>query len=185
MRVLKKIPREDLPKLYREHFVYDFHNAELMRPYDRIIELLDEGKYIAEGLYGDDGLEAYLFFSKTERFILLDFFAVVGELRGKGVGSEALKALTEQYSGSSVVLESEDPEDARDEEDFIIRNRRIAFYEKNGFRLNPLKVNLFGDRYRIMTKNGLESEAVLSEALIELYNKLYTEPVAKKYVRLG
>lgn len=63
--------------------------------------------------------------------VLLDYFAVCEDGRGKGTGCAALSLLKEYYAGKSLVLEAELPEE--NEPENSLKRRRIAFYERNGF----------------------------------------------------
>ncbi len=60
------------------------------------------------------------------------YFAVMEKLRGKGLGQQILNQLKDKYMGQSCVLDMESPrqECANKEQ----RQRRHAFYLRNGFR---------------------------------------------------
>ena len=62
-------------------------------------------------------------------FVFGEHFAVEPKMRGKNIGSEVIKGLVNKVN-MPVVLEVEHPED-----EFSIR--RIAFYERLGFRVLP------------------------------------------------
>lgn len=107
---------------------------------------------------------------------LLDYFAIAPECRGTGVGSAALKALQEKYTGSKFMLEIEstvglnalevnrqnsDNEgrevtqmsaqvSALSEEEKSLRLRRKAFYLRNGMRPMDFQVDLFGVEMEIL-----------------------------------
>lgn len=73
----------------------------------------------------------FVYYVQKEDLLLIFFFAVNENLRGKGYGSGILSALKEKYSGKRIFLEIETiDERAKDNDN---RLRRKAFYERNGF----------------------------------------------------
>lgn len=82
----------------------------------RLYRITDGGEFI--GLLG---------VWRLSDFIFIEHFATRPELRGRGYGTLALKALFKMYS--SAVLEVEPPESE-------LTSRRIAFYERCGFHLS-------------------------------------------------
>jgi ribosomal protein S18 acetylase RimI-like enzyme len=70
---------------------------------------------------------ALLAYWDFDSFVYVEHLAVASNLRGKGYGSRMLQALKETTGGRPIVLEVELPEDET-------ARRRIAFYERNGFR---------------------------------------------------
>lgn len=65
------------------------------------------------------------------RFMYVEHFAVIDALRGRGVGAQVLAKLKE-VSGVPIILEVELPGSSAD------ADRRIAFYERAGFRLQEM-----------------------------------------------
>jgi GNAT superfamily N-acetyltransferase len=80
--------------------------------------------------------------------VLLDYFAVCPHLRGKNIGSKALKALQGRYAGKRFVLEIEDPAEAAPNQQERIR--RESFYLKNGMSAMPYLVSLFGVQMKVL-----------------------------------
>ncbi|MBR1881582.1 MAG: GNAT family N-acetyltransferase, partial [Muribaculaceae bacterium] len=60
------------------------------------------------------------------------YFAVRESLRGKGYGQHILTMLIERYRGQTCVLDMESPDQVCDNRQQ--RQRRHAFYLRNGFR---------------------------------------------------
>ncbi len=82
------------------------------------------------GIYGDGFLGmAYVLFDDDILFLL--YFAVIDGYRCKGIGSEALGGLRSRYPGRKMFLNIEPPDEGV--EDLEIRQRRMAFYIRNGF----------------------------------------------------
>lgn len=124
----------------------------------RLYRITDGGEFI--GLLGVWRLSDFLF---------IEHFATRPELRGRGYGTLALKALFKMYS--SAVLEVEPPEDE-------IKKRRIAFYERCGFHLSceeyyqpPYRED--GEPVRLMLMSYPEPIARHAEAAAVLYREVY------------
>ena len=77
----------------------------------------------------EDGTRALLAVWTFEGFTFVEHFAVDRALRGRGIGSDMLRAL-HKASDAPVCLEVDPPTDD-------ISRRRVAFYARNGFILNP------------------------------------------------
>jgi GNAT superfamily N-acetyltransferase len=90
-------------------------------------------------LEGPDHLVIYL---EQSDYIFIDFMLVFGNNRGKGSGSRVLNELKKM--GKSIILEVE-PATIKDPDS----EKRIKFYEKNGF----LKIDSIGyERIHVITK---------------------------------
>lgn len=79
----------------------------------------------------EDGKNAgFIYLITNKDLVYIFFFAVKQELRGKGIGSRALKKVLEEYKDYRVFLAAEDPEEeAPNHEERI---RRIEFYRRCG-----------------------------------------------------
>lgn len=69
----------------------------------------------------------YLFLWMLDKFTFLEHFEVFEEFRNKKLGSKILDKLKQDYS--PIVLESEPSHES------LIAERRIGFYERNGFAI--------------------------------------------------
>ncbi|MCD8354439.1 MAG: GNAT family N-acetyltransferase [Clostridiales bacterium] len=89
--------------------------------------------------------------TQSSSYALLDYFAVVPELRGKGIGSEFLRSLNGNVSAKrGVFIEAESPDSAKTEAERQTRERRIRFYLSNGAERTNAKCLLFGVDYNIL-----------------------------------
>lgn len=84
----------------------------------------------------------------SPKLVLLDYFAIDGEKRGRGYGSKALKALQEQYAGRHFFLEIESIYDTCDNVEQ--RMRRKQFYLRNGMTEMKMMANLFGTNMEVL-----------------------------------
>ncbi|MCD7885131.1 MAG: GNAT family N-acetyltransferase [Lachnospiraceae bacterium] len=109
-----------------------------------------------------------------ERLVLLDYFAISPRWRGQGYGSAALELIQGLYSDRPLFLEIEkpltadtessdgqaggmDPEEKEGASD--IRQRRKAFYLRNGMLETGVQVELFGVKMELLsTVPGLTFE---------------------------
>lgn len=74
--------------------------------------------------------------------VLLDYFAIDDDKRGKGYGSRALQLLHEKYASYRFFLEIERTDVEAD--NLEERKRRKAFYLQNGMTETGIHVTLFG-----------------------------------------
>lgn len=95
----------------------------------------------------------------------VEHFAVFPEARGNGIGSRTLAEL-----GGPVILEVEPPEQSEE------ARKRVAFYERNGFRL--LDVDYMQPAYApglpsIPLRLMLRGEANVTEAIRLIHSRVY------------
>lgn len=110
--------------------------------------------------------------------VLLDYFAIMPEMRGQNVGSRALHLLKERYHNKKFILEIEDAEDESSNQQERIR--RKAFYLKNNMILMPYPVELFGVKMQILTSGDFVS----FEAYHEIYEKIFPGTIAQNIKRI-
>ena len=159
MSTVRKLNESALRGIYDAYMHEAFPPAEL-KPLAVMLRLMERGRYLCYGYYRNGRLAAYAFFYRHDsRVLLLDYFAVTPELRGRGVGSAFLAAL-------DAVLGA-------------MRLRRIAFYERAGFSLTGAACRLYGVRYAIIARRlpaGLTA-AGLRGLLREVYRGLVPAPL--------
>lgn len=98
----------------------------------------------------------------NENIHLLSYFAIDPALRGMGYGSKSLKLLKEKYDDLMIEIESTKFKDA---DDYSLRNRRKAFYIRNGFKILDAEVDYFGIEMELM--------ATTKDAGIDEYMQTY------------
>lgn len=182
MNHIKRLTPDELKQIYREHIREDFPRNEC-RPYLAMAKLMREGKYACYGYYNGRNLLAYACYHLTGKgiFALLDYFAVVPELRGHGIGGEFLQHLKEYtISQRGVFIEAEDPEAAQTETEKQVRESRIRFYQSNGANRTNSKCLLFGVNYDVLFipigKCEIpteEMDSTVEETYREIYGSVY------------
>lgn len=178
--------------VYIGHAHRDFPSNEL-KPFSMIEKLWQQGCYRCYGFYEDTGsgqeLRAYAFTmaDTSTRMLLLDYFAVCEEVRGKGYGAAAIALLKETcVEWDGIIFEVEDDDEAFTEEERQIRRRRIAFYEQNGVILTKEKSYAFGVDYKLMvlclgSENAGEE---LGKKISSIYSRMLPEQVFLKEFKL-
>ena len=85
------------------------------------------------------------------RCALLDYLAVYPESRGQGRGAQVLELLKDKYGPDCPLLvEAEAPAEGLPPDEDRQRLRRLAFYQRAGFRLLDYQTLIFGVRYAMM-----------------------------------
>lgn len=188
MKVYEQTLRE-MKELYFSRLSDDFPPAEL-KPFSSVERMYNDGCYIALALKDNEELVAYAWFTapKDTEAVLLDYFAVKKELRGKGIGSKSLKAMKEYFCfKDAIILETEHIDFYRDEKDRETRIRRKSFYEKNGLVSPGIHTSLFGVDYHIMQlpcRKAL-SKSQTQEAVCAIYKYMFPPSLYGKKVFFG
>ncbi len=152
MPEIRQLGLDELKEIYVIYMEDDFPRAEL-RPFSSIKKNYEEGNYNGFGFYEGDRLLAYACYYSYpgSKEALMDYFAVVPELRGKGVGSAFLRMMASQLpEGDRILIEAESADTAKNEADRIERERRLSFYERNGAILTGVRCLLFTVDYEIL-----------------------------------
>lgn len=171
--------------IYDRYMKTDFPKDEL-KPFEMIAKHMSNGIYICLGIFDMDVLIGYAFcLTDTDsNSVLLDYFAVLKEYRGSGKGSFALNKIcryfTKELHFSALILESENPDFAKDETDKETRLRRISFYKKNGMYLQSFTTDLYGVKYCIFSYPKTDAKP----ALISLYKKLLPKKLFEQRLRI-
>ncbi|AEY67861.1 GNAT family N-acetyltransferase [Clostridium sp. BNL1100] len=121
------------------NIVNDFAPGEYP-PYEVLYNQLEKDIQKGFVLVNDEKDVAYSICTgdSTNSFVLISLLAVYKEYRGKGFGSKFIEMLKSKYCcEKSIIVEVEKPEDALEQKERSVRENRIKFYEKAGFRLLP------------------------------------------------
>ena len=156
MLELRPLTDRQLHSVYYTYMTVDFPPSE-RRHLASIRRLRRTGYYDTWGVFEGEELLAYTFLWRTPEgnCALLDYLAVCPDGRGKGLGTQALELLKEQYGPSCTLLvEAEAPEPGLPPEKDRLRRRRIAFYQRAGFRLLDYQSDIFEVRYAMLAWPG-------------------------------
>lgn len=84
------------------------------------------------------------------------YFAVREALRGKGRGAQILRQIQKAHPGQRIIADVEAPDGKAPNN--AQRERRMAFYARNGFSPTEIRYAWRGENYLIVAANGTVSE---------------------------
>lgn len=104
------------------------------------------------GFYDDEKLVGFAYNITQGDLTYLFYLAVDPNLRGGGYGSQILQDVIKMYSGQRICLSAEilDP----DADNALQREKRIAFYQRNGFKMSDKIAKEAGVVYSMLTHGG-------------------------------
>ena len=177
--MLKEIKFKEFKDLYRKHIIKDFPKSERpnLEGFRKRMLKYNEETFI----YEEEGVErGYCIIDQIQDYVLVAFLAVYKGNRGKGIGTKILKELEEKYPNKKgILLEVEDPDFAKNENEKNIQERRIRFYERANFQvIENLKVELFMVNFKIMIYNLKNEQTSINE--IEKILKYYYTIIEKR-----
>lgn len=126
MMRLERIGREEMPEIYaamQQNFISDE-----LRDYRAAMAVLDDGRYGVYHIVSDGVRLGFICIWNLKSAAFVEHFVIYEPYRGKGVGGEAIDCVCGKFG--KVILEVEKPEDD-------VKRRRIAFYQRHGFAINP------------------------------------------------
>lgn len=190
---MKVLTKEEITEIYHTYMEQDFPSDEL-KPLSHILRSMEKDYGFSLGLYGEEGLLGYAVFilCGETRCALLDYFAILKDRRGGGLGHQAF-SLFERYFGEErpeidgLYIESERVSAAENEKQRLTRERRISFYRSCGCEMTALRSVLFGVDYSVLYKPlGKEKQGGGASvgALDALYRKMFKPEHYEKFVRL-
>lgn len=156
-----------IKKLYRAAFPRDER-----KPFRVVPKQLKHGDAELFALETDDGEFAGFALVATAKeadIVMLSYFAVEEKLRGRGIGSAALKTLMERYSDSRFILEIEAVNVECD--NLEARQNRRRFYLNNGMISTGFTAHVFATDLEILTAG--------KPVTFEEYQNLYASRLGK------
>lgn len=188
-----RLSEEETAGIYDVYMKQDFPSDEL-KPLSHILKSAEEGYGFSLGIYEKAELMGYAVFILCEetKCALLDYFAILKERRGGGLGHHAF-SLFEPYFQENMpeieglYIESERVSAAQDEAQRVVRERRISFYRSCGCEMTALRSVLFGVDYSVLYKPFGEKgqgRGASREALDALYRRMFKPEHYEKFVRL-
>ncbi len=157
--------------LYKTRLKQDFARNEL-RPLASLRRSWQRDAYDCYGLFDGETLLGYAFFVRLGQNYLFDYLAIAAEHRDEGLGSVFLQKLASRLTDADCVVgEVEDPDRAKNDEDRELRERRLRFYLRRGYRKTALTSRVFGADYRILEVPTGKTHA--TDELRAVYTALY------------
>lgn len=144
------------------HMVRDFPKDE-RPPYFVVERNLKRGAHAAHFIVdgGRDVGYAVETVAEGVPFVLINFLAVLPDARGHGYGSALLALIARRHEGRAAVVEVEDPAAAADGAERALRQRRVRFYGRAGYRVAPVaRFRLFGVPMLVMIQGGRRPRSV-------------------------
>ena len=179
---LNLLNESELETLYHAELVHDFPPAEL-KPLWAMTRMMEEGCYQPLVFVDNEEILGYalMLLEEERRCALLDYLAVLRGRRNAGLGSRLLALLGERFKG--IIVESEAP-DAPTEEENTLRRRRLAFYERCGFRMLDYECGLFGVHYRCLYRGPEKNDRTVLAVHQRVYSSHVPPAYLDRYVRL-
>lgn len=152
---ITQLTRRQLLRIYFTSYQHDFPRSE-RKPLPMLLRSIRSGLMQCYGLFEDGHLRAYAILLKQLNAdqpvgCLLDYLATLRGHRSQGCGSVFLGLLRTQLSDVDCLLaEVEDPDCAENADVRALRQRRIRFYERNGFVDTGLRADLFHTNFRLI-----------------------------------
>lgn len=188
---IRKLDTHEVRDVYRKYLRNDFPRNE-RRPLWNIMNMRRQKQYICYGVFCENRLVCYVFFVTltvgSRNCCLLDYFAVMPELRGSGIGSWFITQFEKYIQHMDlVIVETENPDKAKNCAERAVMESRLSFYLRNGLRDTGVMVETFGVPYRILELPlaGKKSEVTQEEvrSVYEaFYHVLMTERMFQKYI---
>lgn len=190
--LIQNLNLEQVTDIYNKYISLHFPQEEI-KPLKSIQKMWSMGVYQALGMYEqkEDATEfigyAFLTLASDRNMLLLDYFAIVEDYRGMGMGSIFLSEMRErltQYDG--ILIETEDIAFASDEEERLTRQKRDAFYERNGVLRTGIRSRIFGVRYAIwqlpVSKTVIDAEC--KQSLEDIYKIMIPGVKNRMFVKI-
>lgn len=174
---------QQITRIYNEYMVFDFPKDEL-KPLAHILSMVEDGTCTFYALKEDGRVLSYFSVCQNGNGLLVDYLAVNPELRGQGIGSRMLDFLKSIAEDKFIIIECEDVNKAESIKEQETRKRRIAFYERAGFKLAGLNANLFGVEYTILTYPTNITPQKVKELYSSVYLRMLGQSMFNKFLKI-
>lgn len=180
---LQLLTKEGLTALYQNEMTADFPRAEL-KPLAAMLRLMDLGRYdpllVTEG--GQPLGYALLWLPEGREGALLEYLGVLRGKRSGGLGTQILALLGARYGQLFGEVEAPGPDASQEEND--LRRRRIAFYERSGFRVLDYMCALFGVRFHCMYRGPETDDRKVMALHRGVYAGWFSPAHMERYIQL-
>lgn len=124
--IFEDLELKDFDNFY--NIILDNFPTKEIKDYDYMKDTFKKGYFKVLTLKEDNKIIGILSYYLGNEFVFVDYFAINGNYKGKGLGGKMLKYFITKVN-SKVILEVEYPENEQS-------RRRIAFYQRCGLVLN-------------------------------------------------
>lgn len=162
LRHIKKLYRAAFPRVERKPF--SIVPRQIKKGDAELFALESDGEFAGFALIA---------IAKEADIVMLSYFAVEEKLRGRGIGSAALKTLIERYSESRFILEIEAVNVPCD--NLEAREKRRRFYLNNGMTSAGFTARVFATDLEILTSG--------KPVTFEEYQNLYASRLGDKVLK--
>ncbi len=105
-----------------------------------------------QGVYDGDNLCGFIYLAHNRKMVFIMFLAVDESLRSKGYGSAILQEIQKKYSNKKIIVSIEPC--CESAPDIELREKRKAFYMRNGYKESGYWMKLSGVEQEILISNG-------------------------------
>lgn len=179
---LKLLNKDELSALYQSDLCIDFPKSEL-KPLRAMHHLMELGRYDPLLLLKDEKPVGYamLWLPSNHTGALLEYFGVLRGLRNSGLGSEILQVLLARYG--QLFGEAEIPNSGISDID-ALRRRRLAFYQRNGFRIADYECALFGVHFNCLYAGPITDDRAVESLHRSVYADYFSPEHMARYIQL-
>ena len=151
---------EDIKQLYMDAFPFD----ERIPFYIMVSVGNDRGVEFLS-IYDDDTWLGFIHTLVGEKLSYIFYFAIDGSLRQSGYGSKIIREYKKMHPKLSLAIEPIE----EDSDNIKQRQKRLAFYEKNGFETLDTKVVEMGVEFELMGAKGMEIKESDYKSLVKKF----------------
>lgn len=179
---LTLLDRAGLEQLYQAEMVRDFPKSEL-KPLKAMLRLMDMNRYDPL-LIEEDGQPlgyAMVWLPENREGALLEYLAILPNRRNGGLGAQVLDLLFQRYGhlfGEAEYPDSDDPA----END--LRRRRLAFYQRNGFRILDYECAMFGVHFNCLYRGPKTDDRDVMAMHRGVYSGYFSPAHMERYIQI-
>lgn len=163
----------EIEGIYNTYMVKDFPPLEL-KPLKSIEEAVKKGWYKVYLACDKNEIKGYANIAFCgEGIYFLDYFAVMENVRGTGVGTAFFNHLPSVTNAKCILLEVESVESAKNEAEAELRKRRIAFYKRSGCVDTGCVYNVFGVEYNVFINKDIPLTSDFLATVLSAYEYAY------------
>ena len=160
LKAIKKLYKDAFPRLERKSF--RLIKKKTAEGYSKIFAVKDDGAFC--------GLMITVAFDGV---MLLDYFAVSKDMRGKSIGTQAIREFLRTFSNDYRIFLEIELQNGREDD---IKVKRKHFYLKNDLKQSGIEVTLFSVPMELL----YYTEKVTFKEYQELYRAVFGNKFAKK-----